>query len=122
MKVAIIGSRGLTVKDLGKYLPESTTEIISGGAIGIDSCAKQYALKKNISFTEFLPQYELYGKRAPLVRNRLIAEYSDIIIAFWDKSSKGTAHTLSIAKSLNKAVYVYVKSNVRSSDEFILMK
>ena len=27
MKVAVIGSRGLTVKELGKYLPAEVTEI-----------------------------------------------------------------------------------------------
>ena len=27
MKVAVIGSRNLTVEDLGQYLPEGTTEI-----------------------------------------------------------------------------------------------
>ena len=37
MKAAIIGSRGLTVKDLGRYLPENVTEIVSGGARGIDT-------------------------------------------------------------------------------------
>lgn len=29
MKIAVIGSRGLRVDDLGKYLPENTTEIVS---------------------------------------------------------------------------------------------
>ena len=29
MRVAVIGSRGLSVDDLGLYLPEETTEIIS---------------------------------------------------------------------------------------------
>ena len=37
MKIAVIGSRNLTVKDLGVYLPENVTEIVSGGAKGIDS-------------------------------------------------------------------------------------
>ena len=46
MKVAIIGSRNLTVKDLGQYLPEGTTEIVSGGAKGVDTCAREYALAK----------------------------------------------------------------------------
>lgn len=32
MKVAVIGSRGLTISNLGDYLPCDTTEIISGGA------------------------------------------------------------------------------------------
>ena len=48
MKVAVIGSRGLTVSDLGKYLPENTTEIVSGGAKGIDTCARNYALSNGI--------------------------------------------------------------------------
>ena len=36
MVVAIVGSRGLCVTDLEKYLPEGVTEIVSGGAKGID--------------------------------------------------------------------------------------
>lgn len=35
MKVAVIGSRGLSVSDLSRYLPENTTEIVSGGAKGV---------------------------------------------------------------------------------------
>ena len=34
MKVAVIGSRGLCVFDLGKYLPENTTEIVWEGLKG----------------------------------------------------------------------------------------
>ena len=36
MKIAVIGSRTLTVRNLEKYIPKDTTEIISGGANGID--------------------------------------------------------------------------------------
>ena len=43
MRVAVVGSRELMVDDLGKYLPEGVTEIISGGARGVDSCARTYA-------------------------------------------------------------------------------
>ncbi len=45
MKIAVIGSRGLTVKDLADYLPSNVTEIVSGGAVGIDTCAKEYGLR-----------------------------------------------------------------------------
>ena len=37
MKVAVIGSRDLTVQGLGTYLPRDVTEIVSGGARGIDA-------------------------------------------------------------------------------------
>lgn len=54
MKVAVIGSRGLSVTDLGRYLPENTTEIVSGGARGVDTSAREYALSHGIKLTEFL--------------------------------------------------------------------
>ncbi len=58
MKVAVIGSRSLQVNDLEKYLPEGTEEIVSGGACGIDVCAREYAVRKRISLTEFLKDTE----------------------------------------------------------------
>ncbi len=39
MKVAVIGSRSIKKFDLGKYLPEETKFIISGGAVGVDTVA-----------------------------------------------------------------------------------
>ncbi len=49
MKVAVTGSRGSTVKNLRKYLPPETTEIVSGGARGIDANAREYALSHKIN-------------------------------------------------------------------------
>ena len=40
MKVAVVGSRGLRVEDLGRYLPADTTEIVSGGAVGVETSAR----------------------------------------------------------------------------------
>lgn len=74
MKVAVIGSRGLTVSDLGRYLPENTTEIVSGGAKGVDTSAREYALAHGIKQTEFLPEYTRFGRSAPLKRNITIIE------------------------------------------------
>ena len=75
MKVGVIGSRGLTVDNLEQYLPEDTTEIVSGGAKGIDTCAREYALSHDIKLTEFLPEYSRYGRGAPLKRNLQIIIY-----------------------------------------------
>lgn len=90
MRVAVIGSRGLTVNNLEKYLPEGTTEIVSGGARGIDQCAREYAISHGIKLTEFLPEYQKFGQKAPLIRNITIIENSDIVLAFWDGNSHGT--------------------------------
>ena len=98
MKIAVIGSRDLTVKDLGVYLPENVTEIVSGGAKGIDSCAREYALAHGIKLTEFLPEYSRYGRSAPLKRNIAIIENSDMVLAFWDGKSHGTKFVIDECK------------------------
>lgn len=110
MKTAVIGSRGLIVNDLGKYLPEGTTEIVSGGARGIDSCAREYALAHNIRLTEFLPEYEKFGKAAPLKRNLQIIEYSDIVLAFWDGSSRGTKYVIDNCRQMGVKVKIYMQA------------
>lgn len=98
MRVAVIGSRNLTVKDLGVYLPEDVTEIVSGGAKGIDSCAREYALAHGIKLTEFLPEYSRYGRSAPIRRNITIIENADLVLAFWDGSSHGTKFVIDECK------------------------
>jgi len=106
VRVAVIGSRGLTV-ELGEYLPAETTEIVSGGAKGVDTSAREYAQRNGIRLTEFLPDYKKYGRAAPLKRNIQIIEYADIVLAFWDGSSRGTFHVIKNCEKLKKCVKVY---------------
>ena len=106
MKVAIIGSRGLVTNDLGKYLPDGVTEIVSGGAMGIDTCARAYASEKNIPLTEFLPEYRRYGRGAPLKRNVQIVDDADAVLAFWDGESRGTKFVIDYCNRLSKPVTV----------------
>lgn len=109
MKTAVIGSRGLTVDDLGKYLPDGTTEIVSGGAKGIDTCAREYALAHEIKLKEFLPEYERFGRGAPLKRNLQIIEYADIVLAFWDGKSRGTKYVIDNCRTMGVEVKIYIK-------------
>lgn len=108
MKVAVIGSRGLKVNCLEKYLPKGTTEIVSGGAVGIDTCAREYALKNGLKLTEFLPEYKKYGRSAPLKRNLLIIDYSDYVIAFWDGKSRGTKYVIDNCRRKSKKLRLFL--------------
>lgn len=98
MKIAVIGSRKLPEFDLGPYLPAGTTQIISGGAKGVDSIAAAYAQNHGIPLVEYRPDYQRYGRAAPLVRNRQIVDSCDMVLAFWDGVSRGTAYTVRYAK------------------------
>ncbi len=108
MKVAVIGSRGLKVARLEEYLPQGTGEIISGGAVGVDSSAAAFAKKRGIPLTEILPDYEKWGRRAPIVRNIDIVDAADVVLAFWDGSSRGTEFVINYCRRQGKKVLVYM--------------
>lgn len=107
MKIAVVGSRNITVNNIGIYVA-GAEEIVSGGAIGVDTCAEEYAKENGIKFTVFLPQYELYGRAAPIVRNKKIVDYADKIVAFWDESSKGTLSVIKYAQKTNKPCKIVI--------------
>jgi len=109
MKLAIVGSRNIMIDDLEKYLPEGVTEIVSGGAKGVDSCARDFALGHGIKLTEFLPEYKKYGRSAPLKRNMQIIEYSDAVLVFWDGKSKGSEFVINQCKKLNKEIKIILR-------------
>lgn len=101
MKIAIVGSRNMTVDNLGQYIADGD-EIVSGGAVGVDRCAAKYAKENGFMLTEFLPEYARYGSAAPIIRNKKIVEYADKIIVFWNGSSKGSLSVIQYAKKLGK--------------------
>ena len=108
MKVAIIGSRKLNVENLQDYLPEDTDEIVSGGARGIDTCARNYALKNDLKLTEFRPEYNKYGRGAPLKRNETIVNYADMVLAFWDGESRGTKFVINYCEKVGKECKIFI--------------
>jgi hypothetical protein len=114
MKVAVIGSRGLRVEGLEQYLPPQTSQIISGGAKGVDACARDWALAHGVPLREFLPQYEVYGRAAPLRRNLTIIRHADLVLAFWDGQSRGTKYVIENCKRLGVPCRVYLPKDLNS--------
>ena len=108
MKVAIIGSRDFGKFDLSPYIPDNTTEIISGGAIGVDSIARDYAFEHDIKYTEFLPEYDIHGKAAPLIRNISIIKSADCVIAFWNGKSHGTKFVIESCRKMSIPIEIFM--------------
>jgi hypothetical protein len=130
-KVIIAGSRDLTnPKLVDMAVAESSfdvTEVVSGGAVGVDSNAVIWAEQVDIPVTKFEPDWnnlthrdaivrtnkwgQKYDARAGLRRNQLMAVYADALIAIWDGHSKGTAHMIKTAKRRDLEIYVYRTDN-----------
>ena len=66
---------------------------------------------KIIKLKEFLPEYERYGRSAPLKRNLQIIDYADEVIAFWDGMSHGTRFVIENCKRKNVPIKVYALAN-----------
>ena len=117
MKVAVVGSRNLEVKNLGDYLPAEVTEIVSGGAKGVDTSAREYAKEHGIKLTEFLPEYSRYKRGAPLKRNIQIVEYADMVLAFWDGQSRGTKYVIDYCKEHEIPLKIYTVYSTQGDAE-----
>jgi hypothetical protein len=81
--------------------------IISGGAKGADTLAEKFADEYNLEKLIFKPDWDLYGKRAGFVRNAKIVDNCDVLFAFQINKSKGTQHSIDLAKEKSKEVYVF---------------
>jgi hypothetical protein len=120
MKLAIVGSR--TFNDF-EYLEESIfnnlkvdyiTEIVSGGAKGADTLAEIFAKKYELPITIFNADWNTFGKRAGFIRNETIIKNCDFLIAFWNGISKGTKHSINLArKELGEEKVLIIKIPIK---------
>ena len=79
----------------------------------VHSCLAE---RRGLRLTEFLPEYGVYGRRAPLCRNERIAAYADAVLAVWDGKSRGTAHTVKLFKDANKPAEIVTVASVNDEN------
>jgi len=108
MRVAVVGSRGIRDADMSLYIPHDATEIITGGAAGVDTLAEQYGNARGIPVRVIRPAYEILGRLATLARNDEIVGLAELVVAVWDGASPGTRYTIARAERMGKPVKVYV--------------
>jgi len=111
MRTIIAGSRTIrdyvSVCDAVEESGFDVSEIVSGGARGVDKLGERYAKDKNIDLKVFPADWEAHGKRAGILRNTEMAEYADALIAVISNNSKGTTHM--IKDATEKGLKVFVK-------------
>jgi hypothetical protein len=83
--------------------------VVSGGAPYVDTFAERAALRRfgpeGVSIHR--ADWEQFGKRAGFLRNPIIVDDSDKIHAWWDGRSRGTAHTIGLARKAGKPVTIH---------------
>ena len=111
MKTIIAGSReGVVYADVEKamklcgWIP---SEIVSGGARGVDTLGEHWAAYNKCPVKRFLPDWNKFGKSAGFRRNAEMGNYADALVAIWDGKSRGTLNMIEYASSKNLIVFVH---------------
>jgi hypothetical protein len=113
MKLIIAGSRDNCnihhVRSAIESIPKdwSITEIVSGGARGVDYLGEQWGHRCGIPVKIFPARWATYGRGAGMMRNWEMAEYADGLLAVWDGVSVGTKNMIQVMKTLGKPSIIY---------------
>jgi predicted Rossmann fold nucleotide-binding protein DprA/Smf involved in DNA uptake len=111
VRVAIVGSRHFSalerVTEYVNGLPPRAN-IITGSASGVDAAATRAARARGLG-VQVLPASfdEVTDPARSAVRNQRLVDACDVLVAFWDGTSKGTRATVGRALDAGKEVHVF---------------
>ncbi|MFN5416467.1 MAG: DUF2493 domain-containing protein [Flavobacteriia bacterium] len=113
LRIIIAGSRDfddyeMLKSALDNYLFHNSKEvqIVSGGSSGADKLGERYAKENNFQLKVFPADWKSHGKSAGPIRNRLMAENADVLFAFWNGKSVGTADMITRASKKGLEVLI----------------
>jgi len=119
MRLAIVGGRDfndefLMAEHIAMFMAAYTNEelkppdvkVISGGAKGADSLGERFAKIYQVPVTVYKPNWKEYGRSAGFIRNQIIVDNCDMVLAFWDGRSRGTHDTINKAKKAKKPTFI----------------
>ena len=91
----------------GNWVYPEPPEFVSGGADGADALGELFAKDWACKCTKFPADWDQYGKAAGVIRNQQMADYADMLVAFWDGKSKGTKNMIDCALRRGLEMHVY---------------
>lgn len=111
-RLIIAGSRTftwLTNSDIEKLVSEHfrhTQILICGMAQGIDMAGYKWAKNAGIPIEKYPAEWSLHGKKAGIIRNRVMQSKADALLAIWDGKSRGTKDMILCMLHNDKPIHV----------------
>jgi hypothetical protein len=109
MRVIIAGSRDYhdynVLLEMIEECGWEITEVVSGGAKGVDALGERYAEEMNIPLKVYNADWEKHGRAAGPIRNKKMAENADALIAIGRVTkdgvmSRGTSNMIETASKM----------------------
>lgn len=115
VRIIVAGGRdfydySLLHNSLEKIISEDYSDheivIVSGNAPGADREGERFADNKGYEKALYPAQWTEFGKAAGHIRNQQMAENADVVVAFWNDRSPGTADM--IERATNNKLKKYI--------------
>lgn len=110
MRTIIAGSRGIispaALHFAVEECPWDITEVVSGGARGVDRMGEEWAESRGLPVKRFPAQWDKHGRAAGPIRNAEMARYAEALLALWDGQSRGTKNMIENAQKMGLKVHV----------------
>jgi hypothetical protein len=113
MKLIIAGSREINDYEFVKSSVEGSIDyhtvdlVVSGGCRGVDALGERWAKEHNIPVKIFPAEWGIYGQEAGPLRNSMMADFSDCLLAIPSTSSRGTWDMIKKMQDLGKTVFIW---------------
>ena len=100
--------KGPVTAEIEKFISEigSVKEIVTGGSIGVEKIAKEYAGEINVKNKEILPDWEADLNAAGMIRDFKLAKYGSHLLVLSDGVSKGCNNLIVEAERKNLIIKV----------------
>lgn len=111
LRTIIAGSRSFndfaTMQEMMETVPWTISAVLNGTAPGADTMGAKWAKhNQSISVINYPAPWEEFGRRAGMMRNIVMADNADALVAIWDGRSRGTAQMIEEATKRNLVVQV----------------
>lgn len=121
LKTIIAGSRSVIDYSLLKLAIENIdweiSEVVSGGANGVDKLGERWAKDNSVDIKQFIPDWNgPHKKGAGFMRNIQMAKYAEAAVIIWDGISKGAQHMIKEANAHGLRVIVFLESELRKDN------
>ena len=122
MRIIIAGSRTATAADVEEATARCewlgfASAVVSGTAHGADEHGEKWAGRNDVSIVRVPADWAKLGRRAGPVRNALMAENAEGLVAIWDGRSKGTKSMIDVARKKGLRVFVF-RTDLRNVEDF----
>jgi predicted Rossmann fold nucleotide-binding protein DprA/Smf involved in DNA uptake len=112
VRFGIVGSRHFgdlaSVERYVEKLPRDA-RIVTGSASGVDAAATRAARRQGLHVQVLGASFEeARDQSVAVARNQRLIDQCDVLVAFWDGSSKGTRATVDRALDSGREVHVFI--------------